>query len=1009
MNGYAYQAVFSNIFADNSVHTATSASVTLTVDSAPTVSSSPSNTTVDAGNNTTFTILTGNGYPDPTDVQWQVSTDGGATFTNLSNNNVYSNVTTQFLTITGASASMNGYEYQAVIGNAAFPDAATTQPATLTVDFAPSVSSTPSSTTIDAGSTATFTATASGNPTPTVQWQVKQNNGSGFIDVPVGGVYGNSGTSTTLTITGAMPAMNGYTYQAVFSNTFADNSVHSQTSSSATLTVDTAPTVTSPPLNITVDAGNNASFSVLVNDGNPDPTDVQWQVSTDGGATFTNLSNNNVYSNVTTSLLTISAASTSMNGYEYQAVIGNAAFPDSATTEPATLTVDYSPTITTNPVSVTVDANGNTSFTATASGNPTPTVQWQVNENNGSGFANVPVGGVYGNSGTSTILTITGATPAMNGYAYQAIFSNTFADNSVHSRASSSATLTVDSAPTVTSPPSNTTVDAGHNATFTAVVANGYPTITNVQWQVSTDGGATFTNLNDNAVYSNATSLTLSITGTTVSMNGCEYRAAIGNAALPNAAISEPAILTVAFPVVVTSNPVNTETLVGNNAIFTAAAVGSPAPTVQWEVSTDGGTTFTYLSNYGVYSNATTPTLDITGATLMMSGNEYRAIFTNTTPDEGTSTFTTSAALLTVKPLPFTLNPATLANWTVKTAGFKQTESTIGGIGPITYKVTSGTLPTGLSLNSSTGVISGKPTVAKTYNFIVLATDAIAETSYRIYSLTINPPVAISSAALSKWTVNQSGYSQTVSTNGGTGTYTFKVSSGTLPTGLTLNKSTGVISGKPTAAKTFRFTITATDSVGAAAAHTYSVTINPAMTVGNPTVSAWTEGKSGFTGTLTIGHGSPGYSIVGTPTGLPTGLTAVVSGSKISFTGTPTVSGTFNDCTIVIKDASGSEITKQFSLTINPAISFLLPSLPTYVLNETYSETVSVTGGTGAVKLQAKLSTALPSGIALQFSPSGNSFTISGKTSQSKTITITVKAIDSVGAETEMTYTLSNT
>ena len=86
-----------------------------------------------------------------------------------------------------------------------------------------------------AGQTATFTAAASGNPTPTVQWQVSTDGGNTFT--PIAGT-----TSTTLSITNTTAAQNGSEYEAVFTN-----SVGTVTTSAATLTVDYAPTVTSNP------------------------------------------------------------------------------------------------------------------------------------------------------------------------------------------------------------------------------------------------------------------------------------------------------------------------------------------------------------------------------------------------------------------------------------------------------------------------------------------------------------------------------------------------------------------------------------------------------------------------------------------------------------------------------------------------------------------------------------------------------------------------------------------
>ena len=74
---------------------------------------------------------------------------------------------------------MNGYEYEAVFTNTA--GSVTTSAATLTVQTAPTVTTQPTNQTVHAGGTATFTAAASGNPTPTVQWTV--STGSGFTDV----------------------------------------------------------------------------------------------------------------------------------------------------------------------------------------------------------------------------------------------------------------------------------------------------------------------------------------------------------------------------------------------------------------------------------------------------------------------------------------------------------------------------------------------------------------------------------------------------------------------------------------------------------------------------------------------------------------------------------------------------------------------------------------------------------------------------------------------------------
>ena len=177
----------------------------------------------------------------------------------------------------------------------------------------------------------------------------------------------------------------------------------------------------------------------------------------------------------------------------------------------------------------------------------------------------------------------------------------------------------------VTENPSDVSVAAGASATFTAA-ATGTPAPT-VQWQQSTDGGTTFSDV----AGATAASLTFA---TAESQNGNEFRAVFTNST--GSATTSAAKLTLTSNVVVTSNPSNVSVAAGASATFTAAATGTPAPTVQWQQSSDGGTTFTDVAG----ATAASLTFVVSAG---QGGDQFRAVFSN---DSGTAT--TSAATLTI-------------------------------------------------------------------------------------------------------------------------------------------------------------------------------------------------------------------------------------------------------------------------------------------------------------------------------------------------------------------------
>ena len=161
-------------------------------------------------------------------------------------------------------------------------------------------------------------------------------------------------------------------------------------------------------------------------------------------------------------------------------------------------------------------------------------------------------------------------------------------------------------------------------------------------------------------------------------------------------------------------------------------------------------------------------------------------------------------------------------------AAYSQSVAATGGTTPYTWSISSGALPAGLSLNASSGEISGLPTTAGTSNFTVKVTDNAALIGTRALSIVIGTPVSVSTSTLAGATVGAS-YSATIAATGGTGSYTWALTGGALPAGLSIATGTGRVTGTPTTAGTANFTVTATDGVGRTSAKPLSITVSGAI------------------------------------------------------------------------------------------------------------------------------------------------------------------------------------
>ncbi len=168
-----------------------------------------------------------------------------------------------------------------------------------------------------------------------------------------------------------------------------------------------------------------------------------------------------------------------------------------------------------------------------------------------------------------------------------------------------------------------------------------------------------------------------------------------------------------------------------------------------------------------------------------------------------------------------TVNPGTLPNGTTGDA-YSQVLTASGGQGPHTFAVTAGALPPGLTLDAS-GLLSETPTTTGQFEFTVTATDANLCTGVRVYTMIVCGTVAVLPASLPD-AQQGAAYSQALSGTGGVAPYTFAITAGALPAGLSLSGA-GLLSGTPTVTGVFNFTVTATSAAGCVGSTPLTLTV----------------------------------------------------------------------------------------------------------------------------------------------------------------------------------------
>lgn len=367
-------------------------------------------------------------------------------------------------TVAASTDADNGDAYRVVVSWAGAAPR-TSSIATLRVHpaaVAAAITVQPADSAIVEGQDATFRVTATGTSLA-YRWQTSRD-GTTWTDR-------TESFDATLLLSAPSLADDGTQVRVIVSNALG-----STTSAVARLGVQHAPAAPSfgtMPLSVSVVAGQPATFDAQAF-GTPAP-DIAWQTSPDG-STWTTIPG------ATQGSYTLAAATLPDSGRRFRAIASNSV--GSATSGAAMLTVvpaPAAPVITAAPAGLTVGATHDATFSAAASGQPTPSLQWQVSTDGGGTFANI-------NGAVGASYTAYGVSTAQDGWRYRVV-----ASNSQGSATSAAAALTVLALPSFTLQPTSTSWRPGVVPAYFLAAVSGSGTA--LQWQASTDGGGTWSDI----------------------------------------------------------------------------------------------------------------------------------------------------------------------------------------------------------------------------------------------------------------------------------------------------------------------------------------------------------------------------------------------------------------------------------------------------------------------------------------------------------------------------------
>jgi hypothetical protein len=357
----------------------------ITQGAAPVISTSPQDATICVGATASFTVAANNGT-----YQWQQRGSTTGTWANIAGS------TSITYSIANAALSLSGSQYRCVVTSNC--GVSTSDIATLTVNAATTIFQQPASQTICAGSATTFSITA-GGLNLNYQWQI--NTGTGFTNMLNDANYNGTATNS-LSVTNSALSFSGNQYRCVVTGTCGSGI----NSSAATLTVHAPPTITRSPLQAEVCERTPASFGIAVN--SIPPAIFQWQLSTNGGSSWNDISGATSFS------LSLATTTSSMNNNRYRCLVSTTTCPSLIASTPTTLLVRAIPTVGLSAQPLTALLPGQTT-TLTATPSSTTggviTTQWNFNGQASSTLSGNTVNTTVANMGTYQVF-ITEAWPS---------------------------------------------------------------------------------------------------------------------------------------------------------------------------------------------------------------------------------------------------------------------------------------------------------------------------------------------------------------------------------------------------------------------------------------------------------------------------------------------------------------------------------------------------------------------------------------------------------------------